>query len=96
MNMRACGVALVLVAGIGSQYGNGESQARERQPFVARAPRAEQVDQAALVAQQWTDHQWEYSVQLLEPGLPDAQHRSRNPAGQLVLPARQTSLAPAF
>jgi len=96
MNIRACGVALVLVAGIGSQYGSGESQAQERRPLVARAPLVEQADQAALVVQQWADNQWEYRVQLPDSGLPEAQYRSRNPAGQLVLPAPQTSHAPAF
>lgn len=94
MNTRACCMALVITAGVASPCGSGESNAQDRDPLTERAPMA---DVATLISHgQWTDPRWQYRVQLREPGLRDAQRRSRNPAGRLVLPAPQTSHAPAF
>lgn len=93
MNTRACCMALVITAVVASPCGSGES-AQDRDPLIDRAPAA---GVATLISHgQWTDPQWQYRVQLLEPALRDAQRSSRNPAGRLVLPAPQTSHAPAF
>lgn len=94
MNTRACCIALMMAAGVASPYGSGRSNAQGREALVTRATVAERAVLSA--PEQWTDLQWRLSVQLLEPSLRDAQRRSRNPAGQLVLPAPQTSHAPAF
>lgn len=94
MNTRACCIALLMTAGVASPYGSGESNAEDRGALGPAVPAAEF---AALTAPgQRTDPQWQLSVQMLEPSLRAAQQRSRNPAGRLVLPAPQTSHAPAF
>lgn len=94
MNTRACCIAIMMTVGVASPCGSGESNAAETAEFAARTMPAEL---AVLNAPEpWTDPEWQLSVQVLEPPLQDAQRRSRNPAGRLVLPAPQTSHAPAF
>ena len=94
MNIRALGVALIVGASIASPHGSGDSNAQERGHAFAAAQDAGEVVLAS--GGEWTAPEWEYNVQLLEPSLRVAQGGSRNPAGRLVLPAPQTSHAPAF
>jgi hypothetical protein len=92
MKTRACCIALIVTACVASPYACGDSNAKEREVPVTRATPAEL---AVLNApDEWTHPEWQ--LQLLDPSLQDMQRRSRNPAGRLVLPAPQTSHAPAF
>jgi hypothetical protein len=93
MKIRACGIALLIGASIASPHGIGESNAQDRERSIA----ATQEQEVLLVgAVEWTAPEWDYSDQLIDPSLRAAQRGSRNPAGLLVLPAPQTSHAPAF
>lgn len=98
MDIRAWGVgALVFFGGIGSPFGGEESNAARAPIPVTRAAFAAQVDQAVLVvADQWTDEQGDMMVGQFGPAAFESAPHPRNPAGQLVLPAPQTSRAPAF
>jgi len=57
---------------------------------------ASMADDAGLaVRDAWTDDEWRFSVQLLEPSSKGAARELRNPKGRLLLPGRIGS-APAF
>jgi dimethylhistidine N-methyltransferase len=57
---------------------------------------ASMADEAGLaVRDAWTDEQWRFSVQLLEPAANGTPRELRNPKGRLLLPGRIGS-APAF
>lgn len=92
MNIRACCIAVMLTAGVASPYGSGGSNAQEREALATGSAPAELA--VLNAAEEWTHPEWQ--LQLLDPSLQNVQRRSRNPAGRLVLPAPQTSHAPAF
>ena len=94
MNIRACGIALLVGASVASPHGSGLSNAQHSAHGIAAAQERQEVVLAGAAA--WTAPEWDYSVQLIDPSLRAAQRGSRNPAGRLVLPAPQTSHAPAF
>ena len=94
MNIRACGIALLIGVSIASPHGSGQSNAQDSEQGIVAAQQRQEVVLVGAAA--WTAPEWDYSVQLIDPSLRATQRGSRNPAGRLVLPAPQTSHAPAF
>ncbi len=94
MNIRACGIALLIGASVASPHGSGQSNAQHSEHGIAATQERQEV--VLVGAAELTAPEWDYSVQLIDPSLRATQGGSRNPAGRLVLPSPQTSHAPAF